>query len=599
MKICCSNKRTLWYSILSLGTLAVFILLAVGSISTSDIAALGDYYLPAITTADLGNGMKEERHEYYWHPSHRLKQYYSLTGKQDGNNRWHGKLIIKYIELDLDQHEYCRYTEEVYMDHGLRHGPATMTLENGTYQHRWYEQGQLKKTIKKTSSAQMTSSFQVFVDRYPWYQYKLYPIDYGDDYMEAFLDTLDIVLEEYTFDENEFDNYYNEATGVLEETPYDSILRVNAAFSYLQGMERLKDFEFRLAVIDGHRQAELHTFEMVQTKYPGLLDAMQQGDVGEQDFGEFCRVFDSCMMSYGPLDQYDFFFVDSVDTRIFRTILEIYASGQSDTTESPFKKAADILSCNQEMNSLYKNARSVLSALTPGSSPAEVAEVMLFFIFMHFDQGDIIKKTVKKAWYINHDVTSLPVVTTAYDTAYSSTSAILRGTVFEDGEAEVSSRGIAWAEHYNPTTEDQTEAAGGGTGEFSVTLEGLSEGSIYYARSYAINSMGTAYGNCVEFIATGASGIHVGSKAGIEMNIYPNPATALANFIFHVPSAERMEMTLVNLNGQVVHRLDLGILPVGEQRFELDLSLLQDGTYHCHITAKGRIISSRKLVIAR
>jgi hypothetical protein len=163
----------------------------------------------------------------------------------------------------------------------------------------------------------------------------------------------------------------------------------------------------------------------------------------------------------------------------------------------------------------------------------------------------------------------------------------------------VTERGIVWAETYDPTTGDNRKDSGTGTGKFTVQLDGLEQGTIYYARAFATNSAGTAYGNCVKFMATEVSGIQEGRKAGMNMNIYPNPATSLTNFRFHAPSTGRMELSIIDLNGKVVYKLDLGVLPIGEHQLEMDLSLLQDGIYNCQITERGKIIHGSKLVIAR
>nr|WP_319510454.1 MBG domain-containing protein [uncultured Draconibacterium sp.] len=90
----------------------------------------------------------------------------------------------------------------------------------------------------------------------------------------------------------------------------------------------------------------------------------------------------------------------------------------------------------------------------------------------------------------------LPTVTTNSASSISSTGATLGGNVTNDGGATVTSRGIAYATSSNPTS---GVAAGSGTGSFSQTVSGLSPGTTYYARAYATNSVGTAYGPQISF----------------------------------------------------------------------------------------------------
>ncbi|MDB4583543.1 hypothetical protein N9164_10350 [Draconibacterium sp.] len=81
----------------------------------------------------------------------------------------------------------------------------------------------------------------------------------------------------------------------------------------------------------------------------------------------------------------------------------------------------------------------------------------------------------------------------------TSTSVVLGGNIASDGGATVTDRGICFSTTKNPTTSDEKVSMGNGTGSFSNTISGLSTSTVYYARAYAINSQGTAYGSQVSF----------------------------------------------------------------------------------------------------
>lgn len=78
-------------------------------------------------------------------------------------------------------------------------------------------------------------------------------------------------------------------------------------------------------------------------------------------------------------------------------------------------------------------------------------------------------------------------------------TAVCGGFVAAEGVATVTGRGICWGTDPLPTIADATVAAGDGTGDFSATITGLAPGTIYFARAYATNAVGTAYGNMVSF----------------------------------------------------------------------------------------------------
>ena len=97
---------------------------------------------------------------------------------------------------------------------------------------------------------------------------------------------------------------------------------------------------------------------------------------------------------------------------------------------------------------------------------------------------------------------TLPTVVTNEVTDITSTSAVCGGKVTSNGGAAVIERGICWGMSHNPTTSGSHANNGTGTGNFTCNITGLSAGTTYYVRAYAINSHGTSYGNEVSFVAT-------------------------------------------------------------------------------------------------
>lgn len=96
----------------------------------------------------------------------------------------------------------------------------------------------------------------------------------------------------------------------------------------------------------------------------------------------------------------------------------------------------------------------------------------------------------------------LPVLTTTVVSAITSTTATSGGNISNNGGSVVTTRGICWSTSQNPTIGDSKNSNGTGSGSYSGTLTGLTPGATYYIRAYAINSIGTAYGNQVSTITT-------------------------------------------------------------------------------------------------
>lgn len=88
----------------------------------------------------------------------------------------------------------------------------------------------------------------------------------------------------------------------------------------------------------------------------------------------------------------------------------------------------------------------------------------------------------------------LPSVETKEATDITATSAKAHGKVTSVGGSEVTERGICWGTENSPTIDGLHESNGGGLGDYSVNITGLSAGKTYYFRAYAKNTQGITYG---------------------------------------------------------------------------------------------------------
>jgi len=91
-------------------------------------------------------------------------------------------------------------------------------------------------------------------------------------------------------------------------------------------------------------------------------------------------------------------------------------------------------------------------------------------------------------------------LTTNSVTSVTATTASAGGDISNLGGSSLTSKGVCWAVHTNPTIADSIKyGSGGGTGAFNLSLTGLNANTVYYVRAFAINGTGTAYGNQVTF----------------------------------------------------------------------------------------------------
>jgi len=132
-------------------------------------------------------------------------------------------------------------------------------------------------------------------------------------------------------------------------------------------------------------------------------------------------------------------------------------------------------------------------------------KVLNFLVLVVFLAGVATLSSCKKE--------EIPVVTTTAVSGIPTTSAVSGGNVTDDGGADVTARGVCWGTSANPTVSGSKTTDGTGTGSFSSNLTGLTPGTKYYVRAYATNSVGTAYGDEVEFTATPIVGATVTTAA--------------------------------------------------------------------------------------
>ncbi|PTX63793.1 putative secreted protein (Por secretion system target) [Kordia periserrulae] len=162
-----------------------------------------------------------------------------------------------------------------------------------------------------------------------------------------------------------------------------------------------------------------------------------------------------------------------------------------------------------------------------------------------------------------------PTVTTYAAVDIMQTSALLGGNVSDEGLSSVTERGIVYST--TDSTPEIGEAGvikdtnGSGAGNFWETISGLTPGTMYYVRAYAINSSGTGYGNILTFTtldpltvvtlnATGANtsisfsgeiasdgGLNILSRGFLYSTVDTNPIAGAPN-VFSTTSSTSMSV---------------------------------------------------------
>ncbi len=121
--------------------------------------------------------------------------------------------------------------------------------------------------------------------------------------------------------------------------------------------------------------------------------------------------------------------------------------------------------------------------------------------------NDIYVDTLGKVWFsTNLGISVLtpapptnPNVTTAAALNITTNAAQVSGTIVSNGGSSITAKGICWSITLNPTVNNNKSTETTTNLTYISSLTGLSAGTKYYARAYATNAIGTAYGNEVSF----------------------------------------------------------------------------------------------------
>jgi len=101
--------------------------------------------------------------------------------------------------------------------------------------------------------------------------------------------------------------------------------------------------------------------------------------------------------------------------------------------------------------------------------------------------------------FTTHEV-SLANLSTNIVYFISSSTAVISGTILDNGGGSISSYGVCWNTDPLPTESDNKTSGKLLTGNFISNIGGLTANTMYYVRAYAVSNAGTSYGNELSFI---------------------------------------------------------------------------------------------------
>lgn len=161
-----------------------------------------------------------------------------------------------------------------------------------------------------------------------------------------------------------------------------------------------------------------------------------------------------------------------------------------------------------------------------------------------------------------------PTVVSTTAASIISSGATLGGNVTADGGSTVTERGIVYAltsannaPAIGGTGVTKVAAASGGTGAFTVNVTGLSAGTGYSFKAYAINNAGTAYGDASTFTTSSPPDATLSALSLSSGTLSPSFASATTSYTASVGNAVTsvtVTPTLSQANATVRVRVNSG-----------------------------------------
>jgi len=97
-------------------------------------------------------------------------------------------------------------------------------------------------------------------------------------------------------------------------------------------------------------------------------------------------------------------------------------------------------------------------------------------------------------------IPTAPSLTSMKVTSITDSSALCGGTITKNGDSPIISKGICWGRSVNPMITDSKIIDTSSLNSFTKQVYGLKPGVEYHFRAFAINAIGTAYGEDITFI---------------------------------------------------------------------------------------------------
>ena len=194
----------------------------------------------------------------------------------------------------------------------------------------------------------------------------------------------------------------------------------------------------------------------------------------------------------------------------------------------------------------------------------------------------------------------LPVVTTLSVSDVDTVYARVFAEISDLGNPSPTQHGFCWSTDMEPTIEDDKVELGAVDSiiNFSYDIDSLIENTKYYVRAYAVNTVGTVYGDTLSFTTLKVS-IHdmIPLEFALLQN-YPNPFNPITSIMYNIMEPGDVELNVFDMRGRKVATLIDCHQDAGSYKLDWDASNVSSGIYFYHLRC-GDFLKTKKMILMK
>lgn len=180
------------------------------------------------------------------------------------------------------------------------------------------------------------------------------------------------------------------------------------------------------------------------------------------------------------------------------------------------------------------------------------------YYFIAYAENDLGVTFGEKYSFKTDSGIAVPTVATLEAESITMNSAVIGGNITSNGGGEILERGIYWHTETFPELFGNKIEAGSGDGIFTIQLDSLTAGQMYFIKAYATNSAGTSYGEQLSFTTLKDTTPLINRFILTEKDIiaYPNPFSENMTIRMNLRSECHVEIIITNILGEIVNIQD-------------------------------------------